>query len=90
MKIVNESIWINDIGPFEDKHLRIIGENKMDVFCIIIGIIIMIALIIGERDYIKKYELYANIVVVYVITVAILYLIGNTISNRIGRSEFLR
>ena len=54
----------------------------MDVYCIIIGIVIMIFLARREKEYFKQYKLYGGVAVTYIITVFIMYLVGKSTISR--------
>lgn len=57
-------------------------EEKMKVFCIIIGIAIMLMLIVLDKEYIKKYKLYGSVVITYIITVFAIYIILTNLFRR--------
>ena len=57
-------------------------EEKMKVFCIIVGIAIMLMLIVLDKEYIKKYKLYGSVVITYIITVFAIYIILTNLFSR--------
>lgn len=48
----------------------------MNLFLIIFGIVIMLFLAKAEKEYLKNYKLYINILLLYVITTIIIFVIG--------------
>ncbi|MBR6505029.1 MAG: hypothetical protein IKT41_04915 [Clostridia bacterium] len=54
----------------------------MKGFCIIIGTAIMLMLIVLDKEYIKKYKLYGNVVITYIITVLAIYIILTNLFSR--------
>ena len=54
----------------------------MKVFCIIVGIAIMLMLIVLDKEYIKKYKLYGSVVITYIITVFVIYIILTNLYSR--------